>query len=126
MSTVDLPPLTAAAWAVREHAVSSTKVGCAVLSAEGNVHVGCNIGHRFRCHDVHAEVNALSSMVAAGDTRAVAVLVVAERELFTPCGSCLDWVFELGGPHTAVAFQPAPGTPVDVSLAMNLMPRYPR
>lgn len=124
--TVDLMPLAAAAWGAREHARSTTKVGAAVLSDEGNVHVGCNVGHKFRCHDVHAEVNALATMVAAGDSVARAVLVVAECERFLPCGSCLDWIFELGGPNCVVLFQGASETPVDVHLAVDLMPHYSR
>src|SRR5207247_1510723 len=51
----------------------------------------------------------LDDPVAAGHTRARAVLVASDREHFTPCGSCLDWVFELGGADCVVAFEPSPG-----------------
>ena len=54
---------------------------------------------------VHAEVNALTNMVSAGGGRAIAVLVASNRKQFTPCGGCLDWIFELGGPDTIVAFE---------------------
>jgi cytidine deaminase len=115
------------AWTVREHARvhGTTKVGAAVISVQGSVFSGCNVEHIFRSHDVHAEVNALTSMAASGDGPAVAVVVAAARDRFTPCGSCMDWIFELGGPDTLVAFQGTPGAPIDVLRAEELMPHYP-
>jgi cytidine deaminase len=120
--------LSEAAWNVRENARihGSTRVGAAVLGSDGRVFVGCNIEHRFRSHDVHAEVNALTSMAAVGEIAALAVLVAADRERFTPCGSCLDWIFELGGPGCLVAFQPSPDAPIVALRADQLMPHYPR
>jgi cytidine deaminase len=123
------PQLIQAAWTVRENAklYGKTKVGAAVLSQTCNVYAGCNIEHRFRAHDVHAEVNALSSMQAAGDGPAVAVLIVAQRDKFTPCGGCMDWIFELGGPTTLVGFtndRYLHGSP-EVFSAAQLMPHYP-
>jgi cytidine deaminase len=119
--------LADSAWVVRENARvhGKTRVGAAVLSAQGNIYAGCNIEHVFRSHDVHAEVNALTTMGAAGDGPAVAVLVAAERDRFTPCGGCLDWIFELGGPATLVAFQGTRSGPITVLRADELMPHYP-
>ena len=116
-----------AAWSVRERARvhGKTRVGAAVLSEQGNVHVGCNVEHLFRSHDVHAEVNALTSMAAAGEGPAIGVLIAAERTRFTPCGGCLDWIFELGGPETLVAFQADPGGTAVILRADELMPHYP-
>jgi cytidine deaminase len=122
-----LPEMAAHAWKVRTHArvLGKTKVGCAVLSVEGNIVSGCNVEHRYRSHDIHAEVNALSSLVAKGDSGAVAVLVVAERTKFTPCGSCMDWIFEIGGIDCWVGFQPAPDAETVWYQASDLMPHYP-
>lgn len=119
--------MAAQAWAVRERArvMGKTKVGCAVLSAEGNIMSGCNVEHRFRSHDIHAEVNALSSLIARGDSAAIAVLVVAERTKFTPCGSCMDWVFEVGGNECWVGFQSGPKEEPIWYQALDLMPHYP-
>lgn len=116
------------AWAAREraHIHGRTRVGAAVLSAQKTIFTGCNVEHKFRSHDVHAEVNALTTMVGAGEGPAVAIVIVAERERFTPCGSCLDWIFELGGPETLVAFQNAPGTEMQPLRADKLMPHFPR
>jgi cytidine deaminase len=125
---VDWRQMARGAWGVRGKARvhGKTRVGVSVLSAQGNLYVGCNVEHIFRSHDVHAEVNALTTMTAAGDGPAVAVLVAAERDRFTPCGSCLDWIFELGGPATLVAFQGDPNDgDISVLRADQLMPHYP-
>jgi cytidine deaminase len=123
----DLPRMAATAWEVREHAHlhGKTAVGAAVLSRQGNIFSGCNVEHRFRSHDVHFEVNALTTMIAAGDGPAVVVLIVAQRDNFTPCGSCLDWIFELGGPECVVVFQGSPDADPQIWLAHQLMPHYP-
>ncbi len=115
------------AWSTRTNAriFGRTRVGAAVLSAEGHAFGGCNVEHRFRSHDIHAEVNALGSMVAAGEKTAVAIIIAADREKFTPCGACLDWIFELGGPTCIVAIQRAPGASLEKYVASELMPHYP-
>lgn len=124
-----LPKLAKQAWRVRDNArlYGKTKVGAAVLSSGGCFYVGCNIEHRFRAHDIHAEVNALSEMVAnEGEAaKAVAVVIAAERFNFTPCGGCMDWIFELGAEDTLVAFSPALGFIQPHLLASDLMPHYP-
>lgn len=123
-----LEELFEVAWAVREHAhiLGETKVGSAVLSQEGTIHVGCNVEHPFRSHDMHAEVNAIGSMVAGGGSRAVAIVIVAERERFTPCGACMDWIMLFGGPTCTVAFQGGRGGKHQAYTASELMPFYPK
>lgn len=115
-----------AAWAVREQAriLGRTPVGCAVLSSDGRVWSGCNVEHRFRSHDIHAEVNAIGSMVAGGGRELIAVFVAAERERFTPCGACLDWVFEFGGPECLVIWEGSDRS-ARTLRAEELMPYYP-
>lgn len=116
------------AWKARDWAYvhGRTTVGAAVLSSEGTIFAGCNVEHRFRSHDVHAEVNALTTMVAAGHRNAEAVVITSERDRFTPCGACLDWIFELGGPDCLVAFQGARHAAIEAMRADQLMPYYPR
>lgn len=125
IETVDAMSL--AAWTARNNAriLGATPVGCAALSDAGVIHAGCNVEHRFRSHDIHAEPNALSNLVAAGDKACVAVLVVAERDNFTPCGSCMDWIFEIGGPNCLVGFQSRRSQGVTWYAASDLMPHYP-
>jgi cytidine deaminase len=95
------------------------------MATDGRIFVGCNVEHRFRSHDVHAEVNALTTMVSEGGDRALAVLIAAERDHFTPCGSCLDWIFELGGPDCLIGFQGDSAAGVRVFRSRDLMPKYP-
>ena len=119
--------LSEAAWAVRDYARlhGRTAVGCAALADNGRIFAGCNIEHRFRSHDIHAEVNAISTLVAAGGRSLRAILIAAERERFTPCGSCLDWIFELGGEDCLVLSEQIPRKPGHDYLARDLMPYYP-
>jgi cytidine deaminase len=119
--------LADAAWEARANARvhGETTVGAAVRSAQGRIHTGCNVEHRFRSHDVHAEVNALTTMASAGDGPALAIVVASRRKRFWPCGGCLDWIFELGGPHCLVSFQGEPGGPLITLRADELMPHYP-
>src|SRR5688572_15182683 len=90
-----LARLASQAWSVRDHArvLGKTPVGAAVLGANGGVWTGCNVEHQFRSHDMHAEVNAIGSMVSAGEQQLLTVMVAADRDRFTPCGACLDWIF---------------------------------
>ena len=125
--TVDWLTLSGQAWQARQHAriLGRTAVGCAVLGGDGRSWVGCNVEHTFRSHDIHAEVNAISSMIAAGEQHLVAVLVAADRDRFLPCGACLDWIFEFGGKACQVAWQQELVQPPAVLQAGELMPYYP-
>ena len=127
ITEIQLKQMSVAAWDVREQAYiyGPTRVGAAVMTFDGTVFVGCNVEHRFRSHDIHAEVNAIGSMVAAGHKDLVAVVVVAERERFTPCGSCMDWIYQFGGPSCIVGFQASMDSKMDIFTAHDLMPHYP-
>jgi len=124
---IDWKVISKAAWAVREKAFlyGETKVGAAVLTQNENIYVGCNVEHKFRSHDIHAEVNAIGNMIASVERRIVAILVAAERERFTPCGSCMDWIFQFGGPDCKVGFQNSEDGPISFYTAHELMPHYP-
>jgi cytidine deaminase len=123
----ELSRLQDAAWRAREHArtYSGVKVGASALTVNGDVFGGCNIEHRFRAHDIHAEVNALAGLAAAGGATLKAVMVVSEETLFTPCGGCMDWIFEIGGPSCLVLVMSSPTGPVRSWRAAELMPHYP-
>lgn len=121
--------LSRAAWEVRRHAhiIGPTPVGCAVLGVNEEIYTGCNVEHRYRSHDVHAEVNAISTMVAQGCRSLRAVFIAAERDRFTPCGACMDWIMQFAdeGDCTVLA-QATPGGKISSYLATELMPFYPR
>src|SRR5262249_26477108 len=116
-------------WSVREHAhvVGPTRVGCAVLGSDQQIYVGCNVEHRFRSHDVHAEVNAITTMVAAGCRTFLGMFIAAERERFTPCGACMDWIMQFASTEDIeIVAQAAPDGPLQIFRARELMPYYPR
>ncbi|MEU4241884.1 hypothetical protein [Actinoplanes sp. NPDC026619] len=115
------------AWEARANSrvIGKTKVGAAVLVEGGKIFAGCNVEHKFRSHDVHAEVNALTSMIAGGGSQAIAIAVVSTRDHFTPCGACMDWIFELGGPKCRVYVSNREGFVLFDHLAEELMPFYP-
>lgn len=118
--------LAKSAWIHRENArvLGKTKVGAAVLSNE-RIFAGCNIEHQFRSHDIHAEISAISAMISSGSKKLDAILVVSERENFTPCGGCLDWIFEFGGPKCLVGYQTKKDGKITIFSADELMPHYP-
>lgn len=115
------------AWSVRENAylVGKTKVGAALITETGNIYSGCNVEHIFRCHDIHAEVNAISNMISNGEHKFQAILIVAERKKFTPCGGCMDWIMQHGGNECVVAYQNELNGEIYKFLAKELMPEYP-
>jgi len=119
--------LSRAAWKVRDNAylIGNTKVGAALLSKGNNIYVGCNVEHRYRCHDVHAEVNAISNMISGGESELLAILIAAERDRFTPCGGCMDWIMQHCNEDCFVAYQSSKSGPIKVHKASELMPFYP-
>lgn len=118
--------LSTQAWMARNNAIvnGSTKVGAAVITQDGWIFKGCNVGSNFR-NDIHAEVSAISALVGQGFKTFTAILVVAERERFTPCGACMDWIMKLGGPDTLVGFQHELYGHIEWLTARELMPHYP-
>lgn len=125
-----LRKLAESAWNVREyaHVIGPTRVGCALLTTDGRIYTGCNVEHRYRCHDVHAEVNAITNMVSGGGHALIrAIVIAAERERFTPCGGCMDWIMQFGeDDQCAIASQATPGGPLHCFTARELMPFYPK
>lgn len=121
-----LQELASVAWKAREnaHVIGPTKVGCAVIGS-GKIYAGCNIEHRFRSHDIHAEVNTISTMVADGCKSISAIFIAAERDRFTPCGACMDWIMQFGTPETLVLFQGKRNGEIQQYTSVQLMPYYP-
>ncbi|WP_445722249.1 cytidine deaminase family protein [Flavobacterium sp.] len=115
------------AWKVRENAsiLGNTKVGAALISENGNIYVGCNIEQLYRNKDIHAEVSAINNMIVNGESKFTSIVIVAERKKFTPCGTCMDWIFQFGGPETIVAYQNEVDGEIFEFLAKELMPHYP-
>lgn len=121
--------LSEAAWLVAKNArlipPGKTQVGCAVLADNGEIYTGCNTQHKFRSPDIHAEVNAMTTAIASGVSSIAHTFVVARRDFFTPCGSCMDWIFEMGGPDSLVSWQNDPVGEITTRKASEMMPYYP-
>jgi cytidine deaminase len=124
---VDWEMLSARAWEARERSylVGNTAVGAALITKDGQVFTGCNVEHRYRINDVHAEVNCITNMVNGGCTNIAAIVVVANRKRFTPCGSCLDWIIQFGELDCLIGYQQSPDSKVIIHSARELMPFYP-
>jgi cytidine deaminase len=92
--------LIAAARSVREHAhapYSGFRVGAAVLTEAGNVHIGCNVENASYGATICAERAAIFRMVANGEKHVVAVAIfVDDAEPAMPCGMCRQVIAEFG------------------------------
>jgi cytidine deaminase len=95
-----LRALVEAARAAREHAYapySKFRVGAAVLTHAGNVHVGCNVENASYGATICAERAAIFRMVSSGETGLSAVAIyVDEPEPAMPCGMCRQVIAEFG------------------------------
>ncbi len=89
------------ARAVREHAYapySGYKVGCAVRTASGAIHVGANVENAAYPQGNCAEASAIAAMISAGETRIAEVAVIGTGKLLcTPCGGCRQRLREFAG-----------------------------
>lgn len=102
----DIEAMLARARATRDHAhaaYSGFKVGACLRGAGGGLYAGCNVENAAYPQSQCAEAGAISAMVAAGERRIVAVLVVADGPaLVSPCGGCRQRLAEFAGPEVPV------------------------
>lgn len=126
--TIDWNVLSNHAWSVRDNSylIGTTAVGAALIANNGEIFMGCNVEHRYRILDVHAEVNAITNMISSGYKSFYAILVAAERERFTPCGSCLEWIIQFGGLQCLVGYQTSRNSDITIHTPDELMPFYPK
>ena len=86
---------------VRERAYapySKYKVGCAIRSASGAIHVGANVENAAYPQGHCAETSAIAAMIAAGEKRIAEVAVIGTgKVLCTPCGGCRQRLREFAG-----------------------------
>jgi cytidine deaminase len=117
--------LLAAATAVRENAwapYSRFKVGAALRSTSGAVHVGCNVENVAYPEGTCAEAGAIAAMVAAGDTRIAEIVVIADSPSpVPPCGGCRQKIAEFADPDVTVTMCTTGGARRAVTVA-DLLP----
>jgi cytidine deaminase len=88
----------------RAHApYSRFRVGAAIMTPNGTTFAGCNVENAAYPVGACAEASAISAMVAGGETRIAAILVLGEGEaLVTPCGACRQRIREFAAPDTPI------------------------
>jgi cytidine deaminase len=100
---------------------SRFRVGAAIRGASGAIYAGCNVENAAYPATSCAEAGAISAMVAAGETRIEAVLVIGEGDLLvTPCGNCRQKIREFAGPGTPVHIAGPQGVRAVFTLAQLL------
>jgi len=82
-------------------------VGAAILTTDGQMHVGCNVENASYGLTCCAERNAIFGMIgksADADARHIATVVVvtAGNDPATPCGACRQVIREFGSDATVV------------------------
>ena len=82
---------------------SNYKVGASILSTSGKIYSSCNVENiSFPCGTC-AEAGAIAAMIAGGDEKISAILVVADaKELVYPCGACLQRIAEFSNDKTII------------------------
>ena len=117
--------LLTAATAVRLNAhapYSRFKVGAALRSTTGNLHIGCNVENAAYPEGTCAEAGAIAAMVAAGDTRIAELLVIADcPQPVPPCGGCRQKIAEFADPSVTVTLCTLDGKSLSMTVA-DLLP----
>ena len=117
--------LLRAATAVRENAhapYSNFKVGAALVTPSGTIHVGCNVENVAYPEGTCAEAGAIAAMVAAGETEIAEICVIADSPMpVTPCGGCRQKIAEIAGPDVKVTMATTAGVQ-RVTTVADLLP----
>src|SRR5262249_36860801 len=123
MSMVD--DLFAAAKAVQARAhvpYSRFKVGAAIATPNGAIFSGCNVENAAYPVGSCAEAGAISAMVAGGEGRLAAIMVIGDGDgLVTPCGGCRQRIREFATATTPIYIAGPAGVRANFTLA-ELLP----
>jgi cytidine deaminase len=97
-------------------------VGAALLGANGKIYAGCNVENAAYPQGCCAEASAISAMVADGERRILAALVVGlGSRLVAPCGGCRQRLNEFASSATPVHLCGPEGVRRSVTMA-ELLP----
>ena len=120
--------LLEAATRVRERAYapySRFKVGAALRSTSGAVHVGCNVENVAYPEGTCAEAGAIAAMIAAGDTAIAEVCVIADSPSpVPPCGGCRQKLAEFAGADVRVTMATLSGEKLVMTVGELLPGRF--
>ncbi len=104
---------------------SQFKVGAAVRSRSGTVHVGCNVENVAYPEGTCAEAGAIAAMVAAGETEIIEVAVVADSPApVPPCGGCRQKLAEFSRHDTPVTLATTDGRTLETTVGELLPGRF--
>jgi cytidine deaminase len=122
---VDEEALLAAARGARERAYapySGFRVGCALLTADGQVFLGANVENAAYSPTICAERVALPAAVVAGAREFAALAVVCDGDgPCTPCGVCRQVLYEFA-PDLLVIAAGETGPVARYRLEADLLP----
>ncbi|WP_292287743.1 cytidine deaminase [Marivita sp.] len=114
-----------AARQVRDNAYapySNFKVGAALRSGDGRLHVGCNVENVAYPEGTCAEAGAIAAMIAAGAQDIVAVYVIADSpDPVPPCGGCRQKLAEFGAQDVPVTLANLHGAERETTIG-SLLP----
>lgn len=96
--------------------VSGFRVGAAIIDERGSIHSGCNVENQVQMA-VHAEIAALSAMIAGGGIRIDYLAVTA-----IPCGMCRAILSEFMAEDTVIAVVSEDGKEVTEYSISELYP----
>ncbi|MEO8241757.1 MAG: cytidine deaminase [bacterium] len=117
--------LLKAATDVRLHAYapySRFKVGAALRSTSGAMHVGCNVENVAYPEGTCAEAGAIAAMIAAGDRRIAEIHVIADSpDPVPPCGGCRQKIAEFADGTVQVTLHTTDGKSTTMTVA-DLLP----
>ena len=117
--------LLATATAVRENAYvpySRFKVGAAIRAASGAVYAGCNVENVAYPEGTCAEAGAIAAMVAAGETKIIEALVIADSPApVPPCGGCRQKLAEFADKSVKITLCTTDGTSQTLTVG-DLLP----
>jgi cytidine deaminase len=101
---------------------SKFKVGAALRSKEGRVHVGCNVENVAYPEGTCAEAGAIAAMIAAGDKHIAEIVVIADSPTpVPPCGGCRQKIAEFADTSVQVTLHTTDGQ-VFITSVGNLLP----
>lgn len=125
MTAPDTAALLQAARNVRENAhapYSKFKVGAALRSTSGALHLGVNVENVAYPEGTCAEAGAIAAMVAAGDTGIAEVVVIADSPSpVPPCGGCRQKLAEFAQGAVPVTLATTRGDTLRMTVA-ELLP----
>jgi homotetrameric cytidine deaminase len=101
---------------------SQFKVGAALRTPSGAVHVGANVENVAYPQGQCAEASAIGALIAAGEREISAIAVVAEKlDVCPPCGGCRQRLSEFASADTPV-YLGRPGGPLHATTIGELLP----